>query len=318
MKHLTKGLATASLAGLLAACSSQPEAPEPEPWIAQEEAFSLQGISLPLDHQIQRYVAMRWGNWGRGGAAKLQPAYVHVLLGEDDPQGSLPITYERALELRGKMDDQADLMEILNQQAQQAHVGRQVDQASALKMLMEKVSVPQEAVGLTAGAYATEQPSAEAIAASGQQHARSLESEIDAAKSNALQVSRERETQQYGATLEDMQDQYSELSTSQGLNRIAMACAGHHELLKPEGQRFVGDYLASMLATPEKLENLSPQRCPGIYVDAARLNELASDMCQDGSTKTDSGEHYLNVLMRWQGLSTQDLSESARNCLSPE
>ena len=317
MKLLTKGLTMASLTGLLAACSSQPAEPEVEPWVAQEEAFSLQGISLPLDHQIQRYVAMRWGNWGRGGAAKLQPAYVHVLLGEDDPQGSLPITYERAMELRGKMDDQADMMEILNQQAQQAHVGRQVDQASALKTLMAKVSVPQGAVGLTAGVYATEQPSAAAIAESGKQHAQGLEGEIEAAKSNALQASRERETQQYGATLEEMQDQYSDLSTSQGLSRIAMACAGHHELLKAEGQRFVGDYLASMLATPEKLENLSPERCPGIYVDAARVSELASDMCKDGSTKTESGEHYLTVLMRWQGLSTQDLSDSARNCLSP-
>ncbi len=301
MKRLAVAIALAVSTTAFHGCTSlhQPKEKGHSAPSAQARAMALQGKELHPKRQIQRYVAVRWGNTGRGGAAQLQPGYVHVLLGEDDPQGAQPFSYDTALALRDAMERrEAEMARLREEQAQARDIRRQ-QETQELKQLMDTLSVGQSAVGLESGVYATEQPSAEAIAEA-----------VGRARDQARQIERQR----FNQTAEDIDRQMASMSELMEKDRWVMACAGYHDLLDE------GDYAYLMAyGGPSAIpDDATPNRCPGLFPDEHLVDDLTADMCP-GEIGFSAKKRFYSELFELRGIESSiynPVSDMLEPCLN--
>lgn len=89
-----------ALSGLLGGCAGSPSNNMPPDPAVTHPAKAAEHNQTDALSDAQRPAVVRWGNYGYGGAALLYPAYIHVLLGERDVQGNLPVTYPHAVEMQ--------------------------------------------------------------------------------------------------------------------------------------------------------------------------------------------------------------------------
>ena len=297
MKRLVAVISLAASSVALQGCTSlmaakEEAAEQPGP---QAKALALQGKELKPGRQIQRYVGVRWGNTGRGGAAKLQPGYVHVLLGEDDPQGAHPVSYDTALALRDAMQRREAQMADLRETRDRAREIRRQQKASEMEKLMEKLSVDERAVGLKSGKYATEQPSAEAIAASGS----TARQAVAKAMERANETSREIERQRFNQTAEEMDRKMTSMTELMEKDRWVMACAGYHDLLDDGDYAYLMSY-GGAEAIPD---DATPNRCPGLFPDEHLADELSDELCPAGDAYSAKHAFYSDLFEK-RGIET--------------
>lgn len=269
---ISLAVSAAALQGCTSLMASKEEAPEVP--TAQAEAISLQGKENIPNRQIQRYVAVRWGNTGRGGAAQLQPGYVHVLLGEDDPQGAHSVSYDTALALREAMEHREAKMAKLRHTQDEARDIRRQQKDTEMEKLMDKLSVDEGAVGLEPGVYATKQPSAETIAASGSRAREEVAEAMKRANENSRVIERER----FNQTSEEMNIKMASMTELMEKDRWIMACAGYHDLLDDGDYAYLMSY-GGPAAIPDEA---NPANCPGLYPDDHLADELSDELCPAG------------------------------------
>lgn len=273
MKRLVVVISLAVSAAALQGCTSfmatNDEAPEVP--TAKAKAIALQDKERTPNHQIQRYVAVRWGNTGRGGAAQLQPGYIHVLLGEDDPQGAHPVSYDTALAMREAMKRREGQITKLRNAQDEARVIRRQQEATEMEKLMDKLSIDERAVGLKPGVYATKQPTAESIAASGSRAREDVAEAMKRANDNSREIERER----FNQTSEEMNIKMASMTELMEKDRWIMACAGYHDLLDDGDYAYLMSY-GGPAAIPDEA---NPANCPGLYPDDHFADELSDELC---------------------------------------
>ncbi len=297
MKRLALVIALASVSGVQGCASLTAEQHEPaDTPTAQEQSMAMQGKELHLEHQVQRPVAVRWGNWGRGGAAMLQPAYVHVLLGEDDPQGAHDVTYPRAVELREDMYRRQAKMAGLQAEMEEARRIRSQLEAEAVKEMMGQLKVDEGVVGLEPSVYATQQPAAEVIARLGEQNG----SKVRAAVEEALDESDKIVIEHFGQSEEDMLREHGSISELLMHDRWRMACAGYDDLLDE------GDYAMLMQAGgPEALpDDATPNNCPGLFPTEPMIEDLTNELCPS-SGNFSAKRIFYSELFAMRGIESQ-------------
>lgn len=292
MKKRMVGLAGVSVAVALLSmggCTSVDTNPDKGGEDESSIVAGMQGVAMAPNHQIQRYLATRWGNVGRGGAAELQPGYIHVLLGEDDPQGADPYSYDMALQMRDAMDRRASEMARMRKNQREARRIRHQQEDIAMKDLMNQLSVASDVVGLEPGVYATKQPSAQ---------------QIRLARKSALDKSRDIERQRFNSTSEEMSGKIHSMNSLMQTDRWRMACAGYHDLLDE------GDY-AQLLEDGFQSDAI-PMRCSGLHPTQEYVQTILVDLCTAEPGYSSKAEFFRRLFMR-KGIDTRLYSKDGKS-----